>query len=730
MEKINIIGGNNVTIQHGKNFEKEIKTPKAAFRISKVASKDILIHLNGKVEFLTNMENVTIQKNSGSSPVQLTPDNFSSLTDDLTEIVGGSGGSGSGCTKQIKKTLRDVRVGDDLGGKTIYFDTSKPLRMSPDWMRTTTFKTSDNGTFMLFMQDSGSADIAIHGTASLPNIYQYGAWLLSEFVMPANFLVTAIEGRQWGSLYLPFIDIDDPIYFSLSDAWYFEEVNDGCQQPVEWGGITGNIKVQTDLTAYIDENIHAVMVPDYENRGTSDIVPLAQAQTLAGGTHTIQSDGFVAFNGYWNNANPSNGYIVGYINDAMVWAIPTSVTAYQPNSLIAPVRAGDVISVKSVMLATPNGAMEYSCRFIPPVKIPSPKYPAAFVPDYSNMESVNRIPTANGSWTADRNGFVKCGADARTTGASGYIGGGVQINGKEAWFDTSIGASSGQNLQINDIFGVAAGDVITFNFTSGTANNLVYYCYYIPPVAVIPPGRFIDGIRNIPGFKTKTNAELRDILTVDIITAIPVGSTLYFELNEITDNPAIGWTPDPTSFWHGLTDVLSLPSQISGWCGTVTRFNNDPTNPTAMNMTALAYNARAATTMTRGHDGTAYKWVSVSGTNYSTNEVSTGKRWIDGKIIYRKVITGTLGSTAGASTVIGNIVGHDKVVKIDGIVLQGGSTALPVNYIYSTSLNTEISLATWVNGVGEVKNVWNATPGYSPQYVNAPIHIIVDYTKT
>lgn len=64
--------------------------------------------------------------------------------------------------------------------------------------------------------------------------------------------------------------------------------------------------------------------------------------------------------------------------------------------------------------------------------------------------------------------------------------------------------------------------------------------------------------------------------------------------------------------------------------------------------------------------------------NYSTDEVATGKKWIDGKTIYRKVLTGT---SIPSGSFIGEITGFETVIKADGWIKEGSlGNWLPVGY--------------------------------------------------
>lgn len=62
--------------------------------------------------------------------------------------------------------------------------------------------------------------------------------------------------------------------------------------------------------------------------------------------------------------------------------------------------------------------------------------------------------------------------------------------------------------------------------------------------------------------------------------------------------------------------------------------------------------------------------------SYSTTEINTGKKWIDGKTIYRKCFTElTYGGTTGAWTNTGATLSNvDKLIKADGLMEQEPST--------------------------------------------------------
>ena len=96
------------------------------------------------------------------------------------------------------------------------------------------------------------------------------------------------------------------------------------------------------------------------------------------------------------------------------------------------------------------------------------------IPDYANMESENRISAWDGTWTADRAGFVHCCTCQGSSGLSGT----VKINDKNAAAITTSGG--GHALSV--VLAVAKGDVI--KLTGANYGSIRPYCYFVPPKAV------------------------------------------------------------------------------------------------------------------------------------------------------------------------------------------------------------------------------------------------------
>ena len=103
---------------------------------------------------------------------------------------------------------------------------------------------------------------------------------------------------------------------------------------------------------------------------------------------------------------------------------------------------------------------------------------------------------------------------------------------------------------------------------------------------------------------------------------------------------------------------------------------------------------------------------------YTTTEQDTGKKWIDGKTIYQKTITGTTAASAGINNLVENI---DSFVDVSG-------------YVITDAAGTQLSTPFFVNGsnfiafyktdAGNLALVVSGTTLTSKDYV-----VTVQYTK-
>lgn len=111
---------------------------------------------------------------------------------------------------------------------------------------------------------------------------------------------------------------------------------------------------------------------------------------------------------------------------------------------------------------------------------------------------------------------------------------------------------------------------------------------------------------------------------------------------------------------------------------------------------------------------------------YSTSETVIGK-WIDGRPIYRKVITGTTPSNASSVTLQHGISNFYAIINVKGYLFENPSTT------YSQPIMRVVADAISMFGIG----VGDFTPttflfgwGTTTNYRNKPYYIVLEYIKT
>lgn len=106
---------------------------------------------------------------------------------------------------------------------------------------------------------------------------------------------------------------------------------------------------------------------------------------------------------------------------------------------------------------------------------------------------------------------------------------------------------------------------------------------------------------------------------------------------------------------------------------------------------------------------------------YSTQEVNTGKKWIDGKPLYRKVISGYWSFETGDTNIAHNISNLDLCIRADLFRIDTGHISWKFPYISASGGFTGITNVTPENVIVKAYNdTWsNKNNGY----------IILEYTK-
>lgn len=106
--------------------------------------------------------------------------------------------------------------------------------------------------------------------------------------------------------------------------------------------------------------------------------------------------------------------------------------------------------------------------------------------------------------------------------------------------------------------------------------------------------------------------------------------------------------------------------------------------------------------------------------NYSTEEVATGTKWIDGKTIYRKVVTGSV--TGNGQFTISTGLSNFDCIQINGTIKDSGNNVSPIPYAWHSGINANISI--YINSNGDIKLGLGSDYGGTRNY-----RIIIEYTK-
>ena len=102
-----------------------------------------------------------------------------------------------------------------------------------------------------------------------------------------------------------------------------------------------------------------------------------------------------------------------------------------------------------------------------------------WTPDYSNMETTNRITSTGGTWTSNRTGFVYILSRGYNVGI--YNTEVVTINGKEVgrvWVEANSGSGNARSGSFSNIYPIKVGDTILVR------GNLEVKCLFIPGIWV------------------------------------------------------------------------------------------------------------------------------------------------------------------------------------------------------------------------------------------------------
>jgi len=114
-------------------------------------------------------------------------------------------------------------------------------------------------------------------------------------------------------------------------------------------------------------------------------------------------------------------------------------------------------------------------------------------------------------------------------------------------------------------------------------------------------------------------------------------------------------------------------------------------------------------------------WNMVGEQGFSTSEHITGKLWVDGKPIYRRVFNGTTATTNDATVTPGTIANIETVISISGGVHPTSVLFVPFGF-RRTQTNEETNCFIGNNGSVNIQ-----VTGAPMQ--NRPFRAIIEYTK-
>jgi hypothetical protein len=196
-------------------------------------------------------------------------------------------------------------------------------------------------------------------------------------------------------------------------------------------------------------------------------------------------------------------------------------------------------------------------------------------------------------------------------------------------------------------------------------------------------------------------------LTADIGAGAPVGTIIVVCSNQIPSN----YLPLGTQFDTSLYPVLYA------LLGT-------DTTPTASalglpTLTSGQYAIKATSGLPENQQDNVLATINANN-SYSTTEHATGKKWIDGKPIYRKVIAFGALPNSTAKSINHNISNIDFIVKVVGVTTNGSyyfeipRAGIPnTNSVDLYTTKTKITIETSID-----YSAYTAT------------YIILEYTKT
>lgn len=130
----------------------------------------------------------------------------------------------------------------------------------------------------------------------------------------------------------------------------------------------------------------------------------------------------------------------------------------------------------------------------------------------------------------------------------------------------------------------------------------------------------------------------------------------------------------------------------------------------------------------------------MSNQNYSTSEIDTGTTWIDGKKIYKRTFDcGAEPNNYDQTDTYFDIPNFEKVVKIDGIMLDAYNESYPIPCVFPINSNErliyDVAVKEYISGsdamwaISVRRGCTTGSSGISSRNITK-IYVTIYYTKT
>jgi hypothetical protein len=473
-------------------------------------------------------------------------------------------------------------------------------------------------------------------------------------------------------------------------------------------------RISNNLEPY-KTNLKLLGQPDYSKQETINRI------STNNGTWTVDRDGYI-FLYIRTQANDAGAWIYGglYINDKPILEHATPHTMYKDGDRVSRdvflVSKGDIVRVTLQNIGTTGTTSRVTtiiCNFIPAKNVDIPfvitgadlvssndvgkvkidpdtkemivngdvgsgsNTDNTFIiePDLSKRETINRITTNNGTWTADRNGFVFLsvwGGATEGTQCTAY---------KNNEYYHSIGSYPGTGGNLVCIMPVTIGDIVKLVFkdtNNGAISNTGTQCFFIPPKIVWTNTDVTKFNTRLIGQPDYSNQETTNRISANNGTWTVDRDGFVYVYIRTQSNDVGGWVSgcayinDKPAFDHFISytqykdsdlhsrrvlpvskgDIIKVSLNNTGTTGNTHRIHTITCNfiPPKTVAPMFIKGADLVSSTEPGKvriDPITKELIVNSGTlrdfgviEYSLNEVATDYKWINGKTIYRKIIQG------------------------------------------------------------------------------------------